>query len=126
MGAVSGYFGLGVFVGLLVFNTADAWLMGVFDRRAGFSAAMHFSVVLVVVQSAAAAWFFSIGLGAGRSVSEWRATLMGLIVGAGYWALAAAVSALLGSVPIPFAGAVAAIPFLAICVFAPRLVSSRQ
>lgn len=125
MGAVSGCFGLGVFSGFLVFNTAGAWLMGVFDRGIGFSAAIHFSIVLVVVLSGMAAWFFCIGL-AGRRVSEWRAVLVGLIVSAGYWALVAIASALLGSAPIPFAGALAAIPFLAICVFAPRLILSRQ
>ena len=126
MRGISGYFGLGIFAGFLVFNTAGAYLMGAFDRGIGLSAAIRFSIVLVIILSCAAASFFSTGLRTDSKISEGRAMLLGLLLSAGYWALIAIASALLVPFYIELPSVLAVIPFLVICVFASKFVSVRQ
>jgi len=126
MRGVSGHFGLGTFAGFLVSNTAGVSLMALFDRWFGVSAAIRFSIVVVIVLSALAAWFFSVGERTDRTVAEWRALLLGLVVSAGYWTLVMITSALLALFTIPLPTAVAALPFLAICALAPKVISVRK
>ena len=122
MGSVSGNFGFGAMVGFVVFNTAGAYLMGVFDRAIGSSAMIRFSIVLVVILTGCAAVSFSMGLRRGDKMAEWRAALLGLTVTVGYWILVAIATALLAPFSMELPVALAVIPFLIVCGISSRFV----
>ncbi len=122
MGSNSGNFGLGALVGFVVFNTAGAYLMGVFDRAIGSSAMIRFSIVLMVILAAGAAMFFSMGLRRDRKMADWRAVLLGLTVTVGYWVLVAIAAALLAPISIELPVGLAVIPFLIVCGISSRFV----